>query len=303
MFIEAHKVDSADADSLMLAFIKSLNVQAFPCGRRRSQLVNGPDDNNDGRVNEDEKYYIPFDPEARLNTEANNRKHSSLNGYTQTYIKEWEANADLLSLVLGGYLFNVKLDSDYRTFAEFGTAIAEKVGNTSATEVYANIRIEEVALYSGFADYTTGVLRNQTDTQTAETEIDFLAGTKTNQSQSPDSYYFSGLSFSTAPLSGKNTMPYSEDLSYKPDSTEVYQRIISLRILEKVGGFWQVYQPALLPKVEHGTTENSIKVGTVYTDNVKQGGFKVPSLTLENLGNNTFKMHFSAVDDYVEKQY
>jgi hypothetical protein len=60
MFTEVHLKN--DDSGQKLAFINSLNVQAFPCGRRRSEQITSADD----------KYYIPYDPEARLNTEKNN---------------------------------------------------------------------------------------------------------------------------------------------------------------------------------------------------------------------------------------
>ena len=60
MFIETHKTEN-DID---LTFIKSTCIQAYPCGRRRI-----PD-----QTAETAGFRIPFDPEARLNTEANNRK-------------------------------------------------------------------------------------------------------------------------------------------------------------------------------------------------------------------------------------
>ena len=83
-----------------LVFIESSYIKVFPCGCRKSELV------ETGAT----KQYIPIDPEARLNTEANNRKHSGLNGYKQEYLNYWNTNGEL-SLVLAGYLFNIKLAS------------------------------------------------------------------------------------------------------------------------------------------------------------------------------------------------
>ena len=78
MFIETRS-DTLANEKIKQTFVKSLNVQAFPCGRRRS----------------DSNQVIPFDPEARLNTEANNRKHSGINGYTQTFLKsDWNTGTE-----------------------------------------------------------------------------------------------------------------------------------------------------------------------------------------------------------------
>ena len=102
----------------ILAFIKSKNIQVFPCGRRRSTDIAGTGTR------------LPFDPEARLNTEANNRKHSSLNGFTQTYLKEWDTTGKRLSLSIAGYLFDILLtndDTDYSEAEDFATELLGKL--------------------------------------------------------------------------------------------------------------------------------------------------------------------------------
>ena len=111
MFIETYTDEIAGVDQI-LTFIKSSNIQAYPCGRRRA--VEDRDLNDNDIVEADEHIRIPFDPEARLNTEANNRKHSSLNGYTQTYLKEWDEKKKLLTVALAGYLFNITLTDNRR---------------------------------------------------------------------------------------------------------------------------------------------------------------------------------------------
>jgi hypothetical protein len=82
MFIKQLTHSNLDQNKdIKLTFLQSLNVQVYPCGRRRSAVQ------NDG-----ENYYIPFDPEARLNTEFNNRKLASANGFTESYIDIWNAD-------------------------------------------------------------------------------------------------------------------------------------------------------------------------------------------------------------------
>lgn len=246
MFIETH-----GDTKVTLTFIKSLNVKAYPCGRRRSQLIDGST----------EDYYIPFDPEARLNTEANNRKHSSTNGYTQTYIRKWDN--ETLSLVLGGYLFDIKLEGDFTDSEKgknkFGSDIIANVDSSGSTanKIYANILIEEVPLYTGFTQYYTEVLRNQSSTENPSTSLDLLVSSDTAESDDSNDYYFSGLSFSTKPLTDL-TESFGED-----------QYVVSLCILEKTRGEWRLYNPSLLPKIEHGETENSVKMKTVLVDNLK----------------------------------
>ena len=285
MFNETHL--SSTNNGIPLIFIKSLNVQAYPCGRRRSELV-PKDTNNDGIITESESYHIPFDPEARLNTEANNIKHSGLNGFTQTYLNDWDTSEKVLSLVLGGYLFNIKLDQNYERFLNFGASLLNALKNfdkdfdtNAVTRIYANIRIEETPLFVGFTSYNTSVLRDQYSSDTAQTTLDLLNTTARNantlsETQDTGNYYFSGLSLSVRPLTEtinpekpltEQEETKSERLIYNPTTKALYQRVISLCILEKnSNGNWQLHQPALLPSIKHGETEDSIKVKELSTN-------------------------------------
>ena len=285
MFNETHL--SSTNNGIPLIFIKSLNVQAYPCGRRRSELV-PKDTNNDGIITESESYHIPFDPEARLNTEANNIKHSGLNGFTQTYLNDWDTSEKVLSLVLGGYLFNIKLDQNYERFLNFGASLLNALKNfdkdfdtNAVTRIYANIRIEETPLFVGFTSYNTSVLRDQYSSDTAQTTLDLLNTTARNantlsETQDTGNYYFSGLSLSVRPLTEtinpekpltEQEETKSERLIYNPTTKALHQRVISLCILEKnSNGNWQLHQPALLPSIKHGETEDSIKVKELSTN-------------------------------------
>ena len=202
-------------NNITLTFIKSTNIQAYPCGRRRSNLVDK--DGSDTTTND--QYYFPFDPEARLNTEANNRKHSSLNGYTQTYLQDWDSSNKVLSLAVAGYLFNITLD-DYIVDPDtdqpvynldaFGNAIITALltnadaTESQATSIYVNILLEDVKLFTGFQEYYTSILRNQSNNNKApETSLDLLNEKSRNnleKAKNFDNYYFSGLSFSTTPV-------------------------------------------------------------------------------------------------------
>ena len=265
MFNEIHNI-SSDPNSMRVAFVKSLNVRVFPCGRRRAMV-----DKDGSNTSTSDRYYIPYDPEARLNTEANNRKHSGMNGYTQTYLNRFDN--DTLSLVLAGYLFDIKLDAAYANVNTFGGSLSNLLRADNNNSIYANIRIEETDLFSGFTDYTTTILRDQAATEIAQSSLDVHV--KDTDQEDPENYYFSGLSFSTGPL---------------PDDTQSSSRnqlVISLKILEKsADGIWQIYQPALLPSIEHGKAENSIKVGGVEATSltvdhvIKQEGKFVPIISL-----------------------
>ena len=304
-----------------LAFVKSLDIQAYPCGRRRSQKI----------VNNAENYNIPFDPEARLNTEANNRKHSGLNGLASDYINKFSSDEGILSLVLAGYLFDIKLAknmtltdticnaliTEFKTLASSsGTETAPTATSiiTSADRIYANILIEETQLYTGeFKEYFTGVLRDQSAAESsdnsAKTELDLVIDEKANL-QSAENYYFSGLSFSIHPLTGiKPKDQYIDSQTISPvtrDERKIYsngalvQRIVSLCIFEKKNGSWQIHKPACLPEIKHGDLDGSIKLGDTCAQSFRMGtdssnSKSVPAIQLKKDGNE-YQLQFFNVD-------
>lgn len=306
-----------------LAFVKSLNVRAFPSGRRRGNEV-AVDLNGDTNIQQSERFIIPFDPEARLNTEKNNRRQVSTNGFKQTFVKNWDTTNGKLSLVLGGYSFDIDLESDAKYYNNFANKLATAMADSAGVSVeeflgvgdyvdkttlkrlglYANIRLEEVPLYQGLVNYTTYILRNQTITEgnsdIAEPIIDLLnTAAETNTigyKNNPENYYFfSGLSFSFFPLTEVTTNAVVSEKPLEESATNRKQHIISLKLLERTEGStdWRFVQEALLPNIEHGSTENSVKMHTVYTDNLLKDGKTVPSLELENLGSNTFRLNFN----------
>lgn len=319
MFNETHL---SKTNGTELTFIKSTNIKAFPCGRRRSEEVD-KDLNPNTR---DDKYHIPFDPEARLNTEANNIKHSGLNGFTQSFIqtKQWDENTSSLNIVLAGYLFTIKLETNYRSPANFGAEIlkALNVRNSTATRIYANILTEELQLFSGegFNEYTTFVLRNQTNTVNPETCLDLLNST-TKKSESLEearklaNYYFSGLSFSTAPITEVTDDSTRSSILAAKDGSTLSQNLVSLCILKRdeklnddgeVTGYsdWCINEPARLPEIEHGDTENSVKLGDVSLEKlnaseIKQNGlplamFNVEETTDPNTSSKVYRLNFTS---------
>lgn len=311
MFVEVHNAVELDENSPKLGFVKSLNVSVFPSGRRRSELVDF-DGRGDGLVSSNEMYYIPYDPESRLNTEANNIKHSSINGFNQTFVKEWDFEHLLVSV--GGYLFNINTQYESQDSLEyssvydaFGKTFSKQVDALS-TSIYANIRLESVPLYEGFKKYNTTILRDQTSEISPKTSLDVIISglTETDALRKTPSecFYFSGLSFSDTPLATINTgIATNSDIDttetvklqkiYNEDG-QIYQQVISLKILEKVDNTWVLYQPAVIPNVQHGPIENSIKVGTVFADAVAIDNGSVPTLTLiqDETDVDTYKLCF-----------
>jgi hypothetical protein len=245
-----------DSDN-KLAYLNSLNIKVFPSGRRKSELLNenSPSD----------KHHIPIDPEARLNTEANHRKHSGLNGYKQSYILDW--NGKSISLVLAGYLFNIKLSEDYESHNSkechqyISEYLAENLkdtsGNTVVTDsIFVNILTTDVTFFSSIdgtndtnSQVSTEILRDQSFSSEPSTCLDLPKnGEPQNKAAS---YYFSGLSFSAEPL---------EDIKSELKSSSS-MHAFSLQILKRSGsGEWHVYEPSKLPIIEHGETENSVKI-------------------------------------------
>lgn len=256
-----------------LVFMDSAQVKVYPCGRRRSLINNGE---------ASDKYYLPFDAEARLNTEANNRKHSGLNGYKQSYIYSFEE--DVLIIVIGGYLFEIQLDT---TLSNLAGLVAP-----NASDIYASIKLENITLFAGTSDNlvpsaTTRVLRDQSFTSTGA-PLTCLDLPYTNNS-SDIKYYFSGLSFSAA--------------EYIPIADNSAQQVISLRVLTKkvVDGnlVWEFPEESKLPLIDHGSSENSIKVGTIEADIVKakevfigDSGDKAVTLNVLETNNNRYILHF-----------
>lgn len=246
-----------DADN-KLAYLNSLNVKVFPSGRRKSELVN----ENDLK----ERYHIPIDPEARLNTEANHRKHSGLNGYKQSYILGW--TSEYVSLVLAGYLFNIKLSDGYTSIQRIGEYLATNLEDTAgnaANKIYANILTADMAFFSSVDGSTnneatkvgTEILRDQSFSAQPKTCLDLLKlkPNSTNEYEPQNkaaSYYFSGLSFSAEPLkqikeNGGQAIPAN-------------MHPFSLQILTKGEDSWHICESSRLPEIDHGDTKDSVKI-------------------------------------------
>jgi hypothetical protein len=282
MFIETH-TDTISEEKVALAFIKSLNVQAFPCGRRRSTVL------------QDLNSRIPFDPEARLNTEFNNIRHSSLNGFTQTYLESWNVDQKKLVVALAGYLFSIDLSASYVTPNDFGSklALAEVLG-ANIDNIYLNILIEDTPLFAGEPrGYDTSVL-GRLAISNDESAIDLPAGGKTDSSSSNDDYYFSGLALSSTPLVGAVRNKYEKvsqfdtrddfQFSYVVDEYKsVKKRVVSLHLLEKVEGTWKIHEQARLPQVRHGEFENSTVIDDLYVDKLHGNEADIANVNVDTL--------------------
>ena len=254
-----------------LYFLKSTDITTYPCGRRNSTIIEG----SDPRTTMDNFYY-PFDPEARLNTEDNNRRVSSINGYTQNFIKSWDENG--LHLVLGGYSFKIPNATNISSFCR------EKFDDSLTGELYANIRIEEIPLYeSTELNYFSWVLRAQNDSAYGDPPcLDHLIDANAGIDKS--NYYFSGLSFTDTPIVPFTdyTTVLNEELSRdmpaysikeyegrEEDSTlnlATNQIVISLRIATRKNGTWELCQNSLLPDIRHGILPGEVELGHLFVE-------------------------------------
>ena len=284
MFVETYTSTINEDKNLKikLAFIKSLNVQAFPCGRRRSTKL--------GEAESDPR--IPFDPEARLNTEVNNRKHTGLNGFTQTYLSSWKDGdgANQLIVSLAGYLFNIKLDSTYQSYDNFGDEVTNALASDDSEidSIYINILMEETPLFSATERnliYNTNILGSLRPSNDL-TALDLPISGK-ERSQDSDDYYFSGLAFSAYPLTEILRESYKKEegafkgefktrdsfpfIANENTNNQTNKCAVSLHLLEKKEGKWKIHEPARLPNIEHGPTSDSIKTGDIYAENLYAG--------------------------------
>lgn len=320
---------------IALGFLNSMEINVFPCSRRNSSII---ESQKEGQSH----YYFPYDPEARLTTEANKIKETSSNGFTQTYIKSvnffdtvsLEAGIDRIvhypdqknsahdttgkndvnfstlpgfNFVIGGYNFNIPLNNpkcpcNLNAFATtIISALAGLAEQATTDKLYANIRLVNVPLYSlgdsgtvvvdgdGNSPSTTRtivantwILRDQFEgAQGVDVTLGppppaaHLDALKTSATTSADvrsnleSFYFSGLSFSTEPLTGLETTSYSE--VYLSNDSQYDQRVISILLLinkkkdDESLDNWVLNQRALLPNIWHGEEEDSVEITNLRT--------------------------------------
>jgi hypothetical protein len=241
MFIKDTKVNNNG-----LVFVQSKNVKTFPCGRRRSGIVDP--DNNSATVSD--RYYIPFDPEARLNTEANNRKHSGLNGFKQKYLYSWDDSGSI-SFVLAGYLFEIS--SDYNTVDSFGKGVAETLAlNEPMNKIFVNIKLADMTFFEGATNVppaTTKILRDQYTSKSPLECLDQPANLKADKTN-PDSYYFFGLSFS------------SKDLESEDKALSITTDWVSMQLLDydAANSCWKIHEASRLPVIDHGDERGSVNI-------------------------------------------
>lgn len=227
-------------------FLPSKDINIFPCSRRGSI----------GTITEKGSSMICYDPEARLNTERTNRIGTAINGFTDSFIINDDfTSGNTLEFVLKGYRVEIK------SFVP--SAIAEALGTNTDT-IYAHLSLHD-KISLNVPDYYTEILyrqslelndKNYLDVSYTYDEKD-INGTILN-GYADD--FFVGISFtSNEDARDTGVTPYFLSLFSKTANSD-----------------WELVQTSLLPKVEHDTTPNSIKLRGDFTVNHgEQTSFKV----------------------------
>ena len=214
-------------------FFPSENINIFPCSRRGQY---------EEKLNEELKLTPAYyDPEARLNTERTNRLHTAINGFKDDFIVSHE-NKKLI-FVLKGYYIEVK------DFNPSDIATALSTADTKPKQIYAHLSLH-AGISLNVKDYTTEILYRQS---TKNTKIKYLdvSYSVVDDRQSINKDFFVGVSFTadqsaddTVTEGGGAVIPYFLPLfSYSTDKEE-----------------WQLEQTSLLPKIEHGDSEDLVKI-------------------------------------------
>lgn len=289
------------AGSRSNVYVNSANIQAYPCSRRRSATTVVTSEVG-GQVNTTD-VYIPFDPEAKLTTEETSRHLTSVNGYKTSYIESITDKEMILTV--DGYRFKIAFAEDplpasytganadgFRAHSIACNILAAGAVDYSSLNVgdclYANILLEErrVVDIQGFREYNTWIIRNQSydgsETQAAAS-LDVILPTDDGQLQygtkNPYAYYFTGLTFSTKPLTHidqatvqHSSVPTRSERMYNAKilttgNGELYiprQRVVSLKLFEFTSSTdcpWAVHNYARLPEISHGEFDESVELG------------------------------------------
>ncbi len=209
-------------------FLSSKNINIFPCSRRGGQYKYETIEGN--HTAEVTGYY---DPEARLNTERTNRISSAINGFTDSFIEEeYDSNSKSLVFILAGYRVEVK---------NFDPSDIVSVLMSDDTKIYAHLSLHRnISLLDD--DYVTEILYRQSD---AEYDKNYLDVSYPNVTSEDD--FFVGVSFIVDDDIADNNIT---DVFTPPH----------LPLFEYENNSWKLVQTSILPKIEHGETEDSIKI-------------------------------------------
>lgn len=245
-------------------FLSSEKINIFPCSRRGSEGI------EDISVPGSAKYY---DPEARLNTERTNRIGIAINGFTDSFIDSFTKDKDAqgneletgtLVFALAGYRVEVK-DFDP---ADIAAALSITTGTICAhLSLHDNISLN-------VEDYFTEILYRQLTGDNTKNkkylDISYTAPDSEDEKATRTDDFFVGISFTTKEV--KDTL--TETRNNGTTTRQLPSHLLSIFV--ESGGTWEPVQTSILPKIEHGETEDSIKIkGDFTVEHGEQNSFKV----------------------------
>lgn len=208
---------------------------------------------------------IPLDLEARLATERNYTNMTANNGYKKSFMQLKDGK--LKELVLNGYRFTFTELMEGEVTEGYSEAAFDQL---NANNIYAVIKTKTTTLFThNRKSTTTPALRHLTESE-SDAALDTLTG---------DKPYFYGLAFTTE--SGMDKLM---------EGLGAGQEAYFLQIIK--GGVFN--QEALLPSIDHGNTENSVKMGSVQVNSLSLGAnnLQVPALHVQQTG-DTYQLQFS----------
>lgn len=226
-------------------FLPSETINVFPCSRR------GQNDTSEDSV----KYY---DPEARLNTERTNRLHTAVNGFKDSFIVNNSfTTGDPLVFVLAGYHIEIK---------NFDPSVIAYALGIETAAIYAHLRLHNNVSLDA-ANYFTEMLYRQSDSTDDKNYLDVIHIDEADTDKSD--YFFVGVSFTKEPLTRDSELTIADNL-----------QLYNLQLFSKVDDNWELAQYSLLPKIEHGETEDSISISGDFS--IKHGTQETLKVTGSN---------------------
>lgn len=225
-------------------FIPSQNINVFPCSRRGQKTTEGS--------------MLNYDPEARLNTERTNRLRTSINGFTDSFIVDNNfVSGNTLVFTLAGYHIEIK---------NFVPADIAEALNITDGAIYAHLSLHD-GIPFGVANYYTELLyRQSTDAENNYIDVKYANG---NTSMD----FFMGVSFTKETVKDIITVKNAANTSVNKELASS-----DLLLFSKVDGNWKLVEASKLPKVEHDTEPDSIKLSGDFTvEHTKNNGDKQTS--------------------------
>ena len=232
-------------------FLKSENINVFPCSRRGQKSQSSPVE--------------VYDPEARLNTERTNRLRTAIKGLKDSFIIDDNFENNKLKFILGGYYIEIK---------EFDLDAIKEELSTSNT-IYAHLSLHTgITVGSG---YTTEILYRQLPDDILDTAYLDVKYDNTD--------FFFGVSFIENTTSIKDTITVNNGES----TTEVELPSYNLAIFRNTGSNWELAIEPTTELGNTNVTGNisatSITADSLIVDNIESINVGTPNAPATTPGN------------------